>query len=85
MFFVAKRRAEKKEDKINVDGTILGLQVTNILLSMFGQDAVIKFRSLMSPRKLINSPYKDFRSAIQNNVSSKERVVTRQKGLKICS
>ena len=31
MTFVAKRCAEKKEDKINTDGTILDLQETNLV------------------------------------------------------
>ena len=39
--FVAKCRAEKKEDKINTDGNVQELQVTNLFLSMCGQDAII--------------------------------------------
>ena len=43
---------------------------------MCGQDTIIKFRSLMSSRNLIDTPYKDIRLAIQNYISPKERVVT---------
>ena len=46
MSFVAKCRAEKKEDKFNNDGTVQDLQITNLLLSMCGPDAIIKLRSL---------------------------------------
>ena len=75
MSFVAKCRAEKKEDKVNNDGTVQDLQVTNLFLSMCGQDAIIiKLRSLMSPRNLIDTPYKDIRLAIQNYISPKDRV-----------
>ena len=70
--FVAKCRAEKKEDKINTDGTVQDLQITNLFLSMCGQDAIIKLRSLISPRYLIDTPYKDIRLAIQNYISPKE-------------
>ena len=42
MSFVAKFCAEKKEDKVNTDGTVQDLQVTN--LSMCGQDAIFKLR-----------------------------------------
>ena len=73
MSFVAKCRAEKKTDKVNNDGTVQDLQVTNLFLSMCGQDAIIKLRSLMSPRNLIDTPYKDIRLAIQIYIS-KERV-----------
>ena len=45
MSFVAKCRTEKKEDKVNTDGTVRDLQVTNLFLSMCGQDAIIKLRS----------------------------------------
>ena len=76
MSFVAKCRAEKKEDKVNTDGTVQDLQVTNLFLSMCGQEAIIKLRSLMSPRSLIDTPYKDIRLAMQNYISPKERVVT---------
>ena len=73
MSFVAKCRAEKKEDKVNYDGTLQDLQVTNLFLSMCGQDAIIKLRSLMCPRNLIDTPYKDIRLAIQKYISTKER------------
>ena len=79
MSFVAKCRAEKKEDKFSTDGTVQDLQVTNLFLSMCGQDAIIKLRSLMSPRNLIDKPYKDIRLAIQNYISPKERVVTAER------
>ena len=81
MSFVAKSRAEKKEDKVNNDGTVQDLQVTNLFLSMCGQDAIIKLRSLMSPRNLIDTPYKDIRLAIQNYISprERERVVTAER------
>ena len=61
MPFVAKSRAEKKEDKINTNGTVQELQVTNLFLSMCGQDAIIKLRSLISRRNLIDTPYKDIK------------------------
>ena len=69
--FVAKCRAEKKEDTINTDGTVQDLQITNLFLSMCGQDAIIKLRSLISPRNLIDTPYKDTRLAIQHYISPK--------------
>ena len=56
MSFVAKCRAEKKEQKINTDGTVQDQQVTNLFLSMYGQDAIIKVRILMIPRNLIDTP-----------------------------
>ena len=76
--FVAKCRAEKKEDKINTDGTVQELEVTNLFLSMCGKDAIIKLRSLMNPRNLIDTPYKDIKLAIQNYISPK-RVVTAER------
>ena len=76
MCFVAKCRAEKKEDKINTDGTVHDLQITNLFLSMCGQDAFIKHRNLISSRNLMDTPYKDIRLAIQNCNSPKERLVT---------
>ena len=76
MSFVAKCRAEKKEDNFNNDGTVQDLQVTNLFLSMCGQYANIKLRNLMSPKNSIDTPYKDIRLAIQNYISHKERVVT---------
>ena len=75
MSFVAKCRAEKKEDKINTDGTVPDLRVTNFYLSMCGQDAIIKLTSLMSPRNLKNTPFKDNSLAIQVFIFI-ERVVT---------
>ena len=51
MSFVATCRAEKKEDKVITDGTIVDLQVTNLFLCICGQDALLKLRSLMSPKK----------------------------------
>ena len=53
MSFVAKCRAEKKEHKVNTDGTIVDLQVTNHFLSICNQDALLKLRSLMSPKKIV--------------------------------
>ena len=79
MSFVVKCRAEKKEDMINNDGTVPDLQVTNLFLSMCVQDATIKVRSLMSPRNLIDTPYKDIRLAIQNYISPIERVLTAER------
>ena len=79
MSFVAKCRAGKEEDKINNNGTVQDLQVTNIFLSMCGQDAIIKLRSLMSPRILIDSPYKDIKLALKNYISPKERIVTAER------
>ena len=72
MSFVAKCFAEKKEDKFITDGTIVDLQVTNVFLSICGQDAPLKLRSLMSPKKLLDTPYKEIRQAIQNYISPKE-------------
>ena len=46
---------------------------------MFGRDAIIKLRSLISPKNLKDTPYKDIRLAIQNYISPKERVVTAEK------
>ena len=77
--FVAKCRAEKKEDKVNNNSTVQDLQATNLFLGMCGQHAIIKLRSLMSSRKLIDTPYKDIRLAIQNYISPKERVVTAER------
>ena len=77
--FVAKCRAEKKEDKVNNDGTIVDLQVTNLFLSICGQDALLKLRSLMSPEKLLDTLFKQIRLAIQNYISPKERVVTAER------
>ena len=74
MSFVAKCRAEKKEDKVNTDGTIVDLQVTNLFLSICGQDTLLKLRSLMSPTKLLETPFKEIRRSIQNYISPKERV-----------
>ena len=54
--FVAKCRAEKKKDKIKTDDTVQDLKVTNLFLSKCGQDAIIKLRSLISPRNLIDTP-----------------------------
>ena len=77
--FVAKCRAEKKKDKINTNDTVQDLQVTNLFLCMCGQDAIIKFRSLISPRNLIETPYKDIRLAIQNDIFPKKSVQTAEK------
>ena len=79
MSFVAKCRAEKKEDKVNNHGTIVDLQVTNLFLSKCGQNALPKLRSLMSPKKLLDNPLKEIRLAMQNYISPKERVVTAER------
>ena len=79
MPFVAKCRAGKKEDKNNTDGTIQDLQVTDLFLSMGSQDAINKLRSLIIPRNLIDTPYKDIRLAIQYYFSPTERVVTTER------
>ena len=79
MSFVVKCSAEKKEDKVNTNGTVQDLQETNLFLSMWGHDAIIKLRSLISPKNLIGTPYKDIRLAIQNYISPKERVVTAER------
>ena len=71
--FVAKCRAEKKEDKVDTDGTIEELQKTSPFLSMRERDAFIKIRS---PRNLIDNPYKDIRLPFKNYFSPKERIVT---------
>ena len=46
---------------------------------MCGQDAIIELRSLISPRRLLDTPYKDIRLAIQTYISPKERVVTAER------
>ena len=79
MSFVAKCRAEKKEDKVNTDGTIGDLQITNIVLRICGHDALPKLRSLMSHKKLLDTPFKEIRQAIQNYSSPKERVERAEK------
>ena len=79
MSFVAKVCTEKKEDKVNTDGTILDLHVTNPFLSICGQDALFKLRSLMSPKKLLDTPFKEIRQAIKTIFSPKERVETAEK------
>ena len=79
MSFVAKCRAEKKEDKVNNDGTVQDLQVTNLFISVCGQDAIIKLRSLMSPRNLIDTPYKEIRLMIPIYNSPKKIVVTAER------
>ena len=79
MSFVAKCRAEKKEDKINTDGTVQYLQVANLFLSMYGQDSINKLRSLISPRNLLDTPHKDIRLATQNYISPEKRVVTAER------
>ena len=77
--FLAKYRAEKKEDIINTNGTVQDLQVANFFLSMRWQDAINKLRNLISPRSFIQTSYKDIRIAIQNFISPKERVVTAER------
>ena len=79
MSFVAKCCAEKKEDKINKDGTIVDLQVTNLFLNICGQDALLKLRSLMSPTKLLDTPFNEIRQATQNHISPEERVETAER------
>ena len=76
MSFLAKSRAEKKEDKLNTNCTIQDLQVANLFLSMCRQDAISKLRSQNSPRYSIDTPYRDIRLAIQKFISANERVVT---------
>ena len=71
--------SRREEDKVNTDGTFQDLQVTNLFLCICGQDKIIKLRSLMSPRNLIDTPYKNIRLAIQNNISPKERVITAER------
>ena len=79
MSFVAKCRAEKKEDKVNNDGTIVDLQVTNLFLSICSQGALLTLWSLMSPKKLLDTPFKEIRQAIQNYISPKERIETAER------
>ena len=79
MSFVAKCRAEKKKDKVNNDGMIVDLQVTNLFLSICGQDALLKLRNLMSPKKLLDTFFNEIRLAIQNCISPKERLVTAER------
>ena len=66
----------EESGKFNTDGTIQEPQVTNFFLSMRGQDAIIKFRSLISHRSLIDTPYIDIRLAIQYCISPNKGVVT---------
>ena len=54
-------------------------KVTSLFLSMCGQYAIIKHRSLISHTNLIDTPYKDMRLAIQSYSSPKERVVTAER------
>ena len=79
MSFVAKCRAEKKEDKVNTNCMIVDLQVTNLFLNICGQDALLKLRSLMSPKKLLDTSFKEIRQAIQNYIFPKERVETAER------
>ena len=79
MSFVAKCRTEKNEDKVNNDDMIVDLQVTNLFLSICGQYAILKLRSLMSPKKLLDTPFLEIRLAIQSSISPKERVVTAER------
>ena len=74
--FLAKSRAEKKEDILNTNGTIQDLQVANLFFIMCRQDAISKLRSQNSPRYSIDTPYRDIRLAIQKIISPNERVVT---------
>ena len=67
--FVAKCRTEKKEDELNNDSTIVDLQVTNLFHNKCGQDSFLKLRSLISPKKLLNTPFKEIRLVIQNYIS----------------
>ena len=77
--FVAKYGAEKKEDKMNTDCTKSDLQVTNLFLSMCGQDAFMKLRGLMSLKKLVGTPFKGIRLVIQIYISPKERNITAER------
>ena len=43
------------------------------------QEATIKLRSLISPRELIDTPYKDIRLAIHSVIPPKERVVAAER------
>ena len=79
MSFLAKYCAETKENKINNDATIVDLQVTKLFVSMCEQNSVIKLRGLMTPRDVIGTSYRDIRSAIQNQVSPKERIIAAEK------
>ena len=63
MFFVVKCSAENNEEKNNTDSTTQDQRVTNLFLNMCGQDAITELRSLMSPKNLIDTPYKDIRLA----------------------
>ena len=79
MSFEAKCRTKKKEDKVNTDGTIVDLQVTKLFLRICDQDAPFKLRSLMSPKKMLDTLFKEIRQAIQNDISPKERVETAER------
>ena len=63
-WIVAKCRAEKKDDKINT-GTVSDLQVTNIFLSMCRRDALLKNKSITSPKGHLDTPFEEIRVVIE--------------------
>ena len=73
------RREERRQDRHRWYRT--GPTGNIFFLSMCGYDAIIKLRSLMNPRNLIETPHKDIRLAIQKYISPKERVVTAEKAI----
>ena len=81
--FVAKGRAEKKEDKLNNDGAISDLQVTNFFFNMCGKDTHLKIRSLKSTKKLLGTPFKEIRVLIRNYISPKVITAERAKFLSV--
>ena len=54
--FCDEMSGREERDKINTNGTVQDLQVTNLCLSMCGQDQIIKLTSLISPKNLIDTP-----------------------------
>ena len=75
MSFVAKCQTEKKEDKVNTDGTIMDLKVTISFLVCAGkrQDEIIKLRSLMSPRHSVQTSDRRFKIIFLKRVVTAER------------
>ena len=77
--FEANCRAEKKEDKLNSDCTVSDPLVTNLFPNMCVQNALLKLRSLMTPKTQLDTPFKETRFVIQNCISNKERVITAER------
>ena len=74
MSFAAECHAEKKEDKVNTDGTVQDLQVTYLFPSMCGQDAIILPTLLWLPTLLEEARYCDFEK-LKRAASPEEELV----------